>query len=151
MDFLDKLKPLALLLLRLGIAVVFLYHGYQKLFAQPQRYVAAFPHMGFPGYYAYIAGVLEFFGGFLLIAGLFTRVTGLLLAGEMAIAIWKVHLPQGGPMAVPNFELPLILAVGSFALTAMGAGIISMDYALSQRRRGSGSRSGSSGRNSRRP
>jgi len=137
MEFLEKLKPLALLLLRLGVAAVFCYHGYQKLFAEPQRYVAAFPHMGFPGYFAHIAGVLEFFGGILLVAGLFTRVSALLLAGEMAVAIWKVHLPQGGLLAVPNFELPLVLAVASFALVAMGAGPISLDFALSRRRGGS--------------
>lgn len=140
MEFLEKLKPLALLLLRLGVAAVFLYHGYQKLFAQPQRYVAAFPHMGFPGYFAHVAGVLEFFGGILLAAGLFTRISALLLAGEMAIAIWKVHLPQGGLLAVPNYELPLVLAVAAFALVALGAGPISLDFALSRRRGGSRSR-----------
>jgi len=142
MEILDKLKPLALLLLRLGVAVVFLYHGYQKLFAQSQRYVAAFPHMGFPGYFAHIAGVLEFFGGILLVAGLFTRISALLLAGEMAVAIWKVHLPQGGLPAVPNYELPLVLAVAAFALVALGAGPISLDFALSRRRGGSRSRAG---------
>jgi putative oxidoreductase len=136
MEFLEKLKPLALLLLRVATGAVFFYHGYQKLFVAPKQYVAAFPHMGFPAYFAYVAGVLELFGAILLFGGLFTRITGLLLAGEMAIAIWKVHLPQGGLLAVGNYELPLMLAAASFALLAMGAGVISLDYALVRRKPG---------------
>jgi putative oxidoreductase len=133
MEILEKLKPFALLLLRCALGAIFMYHGYPKLFTQAQRYAGAFPHMGFPPYFAYIAGVLEFFGGILLIAGLFTRVTAALLGGEMAIAIWMVHLPQGGWRAVANFELPMILGASAFALVAMGAGIVSLDYALSHR------------------
>lgn len=130
MQSLEKLKPLALLLLRWGLALIFMYHGYPKLFTQTQQYLQGFPKMGFPAYFVYIAGVLEFFGGCLLIVGLFTRITALLLAGEMAIAVWRVHLPEGGAMAVHNYELPLALAVGAFALAAVGAGVISLDQAI---------------------
>lgn len=133
METLEKLKPLALLLLRCALGAIFLYHGYPKLFTEAQRYAGAFPHMGFPSYFAYVAGVLEFFGGILLIAGLFTRVTAALLTVEMAIAVWRVHMPQGGWIAVANYELPLILAVSAFALVACGAGIVSLDFALSRR------------------
>jgi putative oxidoreductase len=130
MQLLEKLKPLALLLLRLGLGVIFIYHGYPKLFTHMHETVQSFPRMGFPSYFAYIAGVLEFFGGWLLILGLFTRITALLLAGEMAIAILRVHLPQGGVMAVSNYQFPLALAVGAFALVAVGAGVISIDRAI---------------------
>lgn len=130
MQLLEKLKPLALLLLRLGLGVIFIYHGYPKLFTHMHETVQAFPRMGFPSYFAYVAGVLEFFGGWLLILGLFTRIAALLLAGEMAIAILRVHLPQGGVMAVSNYQFPLALAVGAFALVAVGAGVISIDRAI---------------------
>jgi putative oxidoreductase len=83
--------------------------------------------MGFPPYFAYIAGIIEFFGGCLLIAGLFTRAAGLLLAGMMAVAIWKVHLGKG-ILAVGEYEFPLALAVGAFALSTTGAGLVSLDY-----------------------
>jgi putative oxidoreductase len=126
----EKLKALALLTLRWGLGIIFIYHGYPKLFTQTQQAMLGFPRMGFPAYFVYIAGVLEFFGGFLLLVGFATRIAGLLLAGEMAIAIWKVHLPQGGAMAVPNYQLPLALAVGAFALVATGAGLFSIDYAI---------------------
>lgn len=130
MQLLEKLKPLALLLLRLGLGVIFIYHGYPKIFTHAHQTMQEFPRMGFPSYFALIAGVIEFFGGSLLILGLFTRIAALLLAGEMAIAILRVHLPQGGIMAVSNYQFPLALAVGAFALVAVGAGAISVDRAI---------------------
>jgi putative oxidoreductase len=130
---LDALRPLALLLLRAAIGVIFIYHGYPKLFAHTRETMTAFSHMGFPGYLAVFAGVLEFFGGCLLIAGLFTRVAGLLLAGEMAIALWRVHGLITKPMAVSSYEFPLSLLVGAFTLACFGAGLISLDQAIFRR------------------
>lgn len=130
MQLLEKLKPLALLLLRLGLGIIFIYHGYPKIFTHAHQTMEEFPRMGFPSYFAVVAGVIEFFGGWLLILGLFTRIAALLLAGEMAIAILRVHLPQGGFMAVSNYQFPLALAVGAFALVAVGGGAISIDRAI---------------------
>ncbi|HKW88307.1 MAG TPA: DoxX family protein [Candidatus Acidoferrales bacterium] len=127
MTLLNHLRPFALLFLRLGLGIIFIYHGFPKLFSHMSEAVTAFPHMGFPSYFAYIAGIVEFFGGSLLIAGLFTRIAALLIAGEMAVAILKVHLPQGGILAVSNYQLPLALAVSAFALVALGAGAFSLD------------------------
>jgi len=130
MQHLEKLKPMALLLLRLGLGVIFVYHGYPKLFGPAHQEMLQFTHMGFPSYFVYVAGVIEFFGGCLLFLGLFTRIAGLLLAGEMAIAIVRVHVPQGGAGAVSNYQLPLALAVAAFTLVAVGAGAISFDRAI---------------------
>lgn len=130
MEHLEKLKPLALLLLRLGLGVIFVYHGYPKLFGPTHQEMAQFAHMGFPSYFVYVAGIIEFFGGCLLFLGLFTRIAGLFLAGEMAIAIARVHVPQGGIGAVSNYQLPLALAVSAFTLATVGAGAISFDRAL---------------------
>jgi putative oxidoreductase len=130
MQGLEKLKPLALLLLRGAIGLIFIYHGYPKLFGHTREATQSFVHLGFPPYVAYISGVLELFGGFLLIAGLFTRVAALLLACEMVIGLWRVHKIISDPMAVPRYELPLMLAVGTFALASLGAGLISFDQAL---------------------
>jgi putative oxidoreductase len=130
MESLEKLKPLALLLLRVALGVIFVYHGYPKLFTHTRQTMDAFGHMGFPAYFAYIAGVIEFFGGCLLIVGLFTRIAALLLAGEMAVALVQVHKILSEPRAVHNYEFPLTLAVGAFALAALGAGIVSFDHAL---------------------
>jgi len=91
MDGLEKLKPLALLILRLALGVIFVYHGYPKLFTQTHDTMGKFVHMGFPGYFAFLAGVIEFFGGAMLIVGLFTRIAGLFLFVEMLIALVQVH------------------------------------------------------------
>lgn len=130
MQFLEKLKPLGLFLLRAALGVIFIYHGYPKLFGHTREAFQNFAHMGFPGYFAYISGVIEFFGGCLLIVGLFTRIAGLLLAIEMAVGLWMAHHIIADPMAVHNYEFPLLLAVGSFALATVGAGVISFDQAL---------------------
>jgi hypothetical protein len=82
MQIFEKLKPLALLLLRVGVGGIFLYEGYLKLFVSPAKWLAWFPQHGFPSYFAYLAGGMEFFGGFLLIVGLVTRVAGLFLGGN---------------------------------------------------------------------
>jgi putative oxidoreductase len=130
MQSLEKLKPLALLLLRLALGIIFIFHGYPKLFTHTRESMQMFEHMGFPGYFVYVAGALEFFGGIVLIPGLFTRIAGLLLAGEMAIAVWRVHLPQGPIAMVKNYEFPLLLAVAAFTLATVGAGLISLDQAI---------------------
>jgi putative oxidoreductase len=127
---LEKLKPLALLLLRLALGVIFIFHGYPKLFTHTRDMMQFFVRFGLPGYFVYLSGILELFGGILMIAGLFTRIVGLLLAGEMAVALWRVHGLFSKPLAVNNYELPLAVAVGAFAIATMGAGLISLDHPI---------------------
>lgn len=138
MRSLQKLEPLALLLLRVALGIIFVYHGYPKLFGHTHETVEAFAHMGFPRYFAYIAGIIELFGGCVLVLGLFARIAGLLLAGEMAIALWKVHGILSNPRAVNHYEFPLVLAVSCFAVACLGAGLISFDYVLFRVGRSSG-------------
>jgi putative oxidoreductase len=130
MQALEKLRPIALLLLRVALGVIFIYHGYPKLFGHTRQTMDSFSHMGFPPYFAYLAGVIEFFGGCLLVIGLFTRIAGLLIAVEMAVALVQVHKLLEDPRAVHNYEFPLVLATAAFALAALGAGLISFDQVL---------------------
>jgi len=130
MQALEKLRPLTLLLMRFAVGAIFIYYGYPKLFVHTRDSIQAFTRMGFPGYFAYISGVVELFGGIMLIVGLFTRIAGLLLAGEMMVALWRVHGLFTNPRAVSNYEFPLMLAVASLALATFGAGIISFDQAI---------------------
>ena len=129
MQILDHLKPLGLLVLRLGIAVVFLASGYAKLFGAPATWLKWFPQHDFPSYFAYLAGSLEFFGAILLILGLMTRLVALLLAVQMAIAVVKVSLPHAGIYNVDGYGLPFVLGVSCFALATVGAGLLSVDAA----------------------
>lgn len=129
MKFLEKLQPLGLLLLRWALGVIFIYHGYPKLM-HTREFMDQVVRIGFPSFFAYIVAVQEFFGGALLLVGLFTRVVGLLLAFEMVIAIWKVQLAQGGIYILEKYQLPLAVGVGAFALATVGAGSISLDHVL---------------------
>jgi putative oxidoreductase len=132
--FLDMFRPVGLLVLRIALGIIFIAHGYPKLAhlrggAQMQSF---FVEHGLPGYFVYIAGVIETFSGGLLLLGLFTRAAGLLLAIEMCVAIWKVHSGHGY-LAVHDYEFPLTLAAACFALATVGAGIISLDQPLFER------------------
>jgi putative oxidoreductase len=133
MQILEKLKPLSLLGLRLGLGLIFFYHGYEKLVRGPVDVRAEFIPLGLPPYSFYVLGTLELFGGLLLILGLLTRVTALLLAIEMGLVLARVSVPRGGIYAVHNYELPLALCAGAFALVSTGAGLLSLDAATFER------------------
>lgn len=134
MQILEKLRPLALLALRLGVAAVFLASGYDKLFRAPAKWAVWFPQHGFPFYFSYIAGSLEFFGAILLVLGLLTRFVGLLLSIQMGIAVAKVSLPSAGIYNADAYGLPLTLAAACFTLAVLGAGLMSVDAATFERK-----------------
>src|SRR5712691_262279 len=129
MKSLNALQPLGLVALRLALGLIFFSHGYPKLAHSGAGMQSFFVDHGLPGYFVYIAGVLEVFGGMLLVLGLFTRGAALLLAIEMGVAIWKVH-STGGYLAVHEYEFPLALLTACFALSTVGAGSLSLDYPL---------------------
>ena len=126
MSFLKKWQPFTLLLLRCALAMVFMYHGYPKLFGDTARFVESFQAIGLPAYFVYVAGAIEFFGGVALALGLFTPVAGLLLLLDMAAAMWKYNFNEG-IYAVREYELPLILGLASLAVAATGGGPFSLD------------------------
>ncbi len=145
MKFLHHFQPLALLLLRLTLALIFIYHGYPKLVHNSPQLREFFVQHGLPAYFVSLSGALECFGSLLLVLGLFTQATGLVLMIEMIVAIWKVHSGHG-LIAVHEYEFPLAVAAACFALAAFGAGLFSMDHAVfggshAPRKRRSASRS----------
>jgi putative oxidoreductase len=127
--FLEKLRPLALLLLRCGLALVFLYHGYPKLFGKTAIFVSAFQGLGLPGYFVYVVGVIEVVGGLLLLLGLYTPVAALVLVLDMGAAMWKYNFNEG-IYAVREYELPLVLGLAALALSTTGAGPFSLDHLI---------------------
>jgi putative oxidoreductase len=133
---LDRLQPLALLVLRLVIGTVMIAHGYGKVFNGGFSHVHDMvQHLGFPGWMAYLLAATEFFGGILIIAGLLTRFVAVAMLIDMSVAIWKIHWHNGlkGP---GGFEFPMSVAAIAFALIFFGAGPIALDSI----RRGSGGR-----------
>lgn len=132
MKFLASLQPLGLLLLRSALGIIFFSHGYPKL-VHPASMQGFYIQHALPGYFVYVSGVLELFGGGLLILGLFARPAALLLTIEMVVMLWKVY---GGVsyLALREYEFSLVLAVACFALATIGAGLISIDELLLGRR-----------------
>ena len=110
-------------LLRLFAGAVLWQHGAQKLFGMFGGHAAA---IGFtlPG----IAGPLEFIGGLLIIAGLFTRPVAFILSGEMAVVYFLMHSPRAFWPVENHGEVPVLLCFAFLYLAATGPGIFSIDY-----------------------
>ena len=128
MRFLNRLQPIALLSLRIALGIIFLYHGYPKLAHPSAQMHGMFVEHGLPGYFMQVAGMIETFGGGLLIVGLFARPAALLLAIEMCVALWKVH--SRSYLAVHEYEFPMALAAANFVIATVGAGLLSIDQFL---------------------
>jgi putative oxidoreductase len=126
MRFLRRLQPLGLLGLRSCLGLILIYHGYPKLVHANEGMREFFVAHGLPEYFVPLAGILETFGGLVLIMGLFTTPVALLLTVEMGVAIWKVHSGHGA-FAVKEYELPLAVGAACFALATVGAGSLSVD------------------------
>ena len=110
--------------LRIVAAFVFMPHGAQKLFgflASPQA--AGPPLLSLLG----LAGVLEFFGGLLLLLGLFTRPVAFILSGEMAVAYFMVHAPKGFWPLKNGGDLAVIFCFLFLYLVLAGGGAWSLD------------------------
>jgi len=129
MNFLARLQPFGLLALRIALGIIFITHGYPKLVRSNVEMQHMFVQHGLPAHFVYVAGVIEAFGGGLLVLGLFTRPAALLLAVEMGVAIWKMH-SGGGILAVHVYEFPFALAAACLALATVGAGVLSIDEGL---------------------
>ena len=85
MSFYSQWTPYLLSILRLAVALLFIEHGSQKLLGFPAAQQAASDSLT-P--LMWTTGVLEFFGGLLILFGLFTRPAAFLLSGEMAVALF---------------------------------------------------------------
>ena len=127
-----KTLDLGLFLIRLMLGVVFVYHGGQKLFGIWGGYgiegtAGFFEQIGipFPTVSVVMAGGAEFFGGLALIAGVASRIAGLLLAVTMLVAAFSAH---GGAFGAQNdgMEYPLTLAVCAAALALTGSGALAL-------------------------
>ena len=129
MRSLNALQPFGLLALRLALGVIFFYHGYPKLAHLGGGMQGFFVEHGLPGYFVYLAGVIEVFGGLAITFGLLTPVVGIILLLEMVVAMWKYNFNEG-IYAVREYELPLILGLASLSLAATGAGALSLDHLI---------------------
>ncbi|MGO9096784.1 MAG: DoxX family protein [Bryobacteraceae bacterium] len=123
--------------LRMMVGVVFIAHGYQKLFVYGLAQVSGmFGHIGIP--LANVAGPLvafvELLGGLALFFGLGTRWVAILLAINMAVAVLAVHLKGGFFAQGGGFEYPLTLLVANVALALAGPGACAVDNLICKKK-----------------
>ena len=121
-------------LLRVVTGLLFMQHGVQKLFGlllPPDRPWNGAPEM-FSQYW--FAGVLEVFGGALIVLGLLTRPVAFLLSGEMAVAYFQAHFPRSFWPILNGGEPVVLFCFVYLYLFAVGAGPFSLDALLRRRR-----------------
>ncbi len=127
---LDKFRDLGLLVLRVGIGVMFICHGFPKLTAGPEVWTnlgGALSAVGIsfaPTFMGFMAAISEFGGGMLLVLGLFTRPACFFLLSTMAVAT-MMHL-KGGDSFV-TYSHALESAILFFSLLFIGPGKWSLD------------------------
>lgn len=128
----DRISEFFLNGMRIVFGLMFMQHGAQKLFAMfgREEAVQLFSQMG-------LAGVLEFFGGALIVLGLLTRPVAFLLAGQMAWAYLQAHFPGGWMPIMNRGELPVLYCWAFLFLAANGGGGFSLDGLIAARKRDS--------------
>lgn len=112
--------------LRIVASLMFMSVGAIKLFAFPVGIPpagGAVPWLSLIG----VAGMLEVFGGGLLLIGLFTRPVAFVLAGEMAVAYFMAHFPQGFWPALNGGQTAILYCFIWLYFSAAGAGPWSVD------------------------
>jgi putative oxidoreductase len=123
-SFVSDWAPRLLSVMRIILAFTFAAHGAQKLFGVPAGpETHAQPLLSFMGF----AGVLEFFGGLLLLVGLFTRPVAFILSGMMAVAYFMAHAHRAFWPVLNGGELAVVYCFAFLYLAAAGGGPWSLD------------------------
>jgi len=117
-------SPSLLSILRIVTSLLFLGHGLVKLFGFPPGAAPGkVPLVSLFG----VAGMLELFGGALVMFGLFTRPVAFLLAGQMAVAYFMIHAPKSLYPVLNGGEPAILFCFIFLYLAAAGAGPWSVD------------------------
>lgn len=142
MRYLDRLQPLALLVMRLALGIIMLTHGSHKVFGGLHHHAQMVASLGLPAWLGYISAFTEFLGGLLILVGLFTRAAAVAVFVDLFVAIWKVHLHNGliGSPDRPGYEFALAAAALAFGLAFFGGGPIAIDHVLRGGGRGASQR-----------
>lgn len=119
-------KDWGLLILRIAIGVIFILHGYGKLFGdQPgmDGFIQMVAGLGFPApvLFAYLSALTEFVGGIAVLLGVFTQLFGVLIAINMFVAFTQVKMSS-----LPKGDVEFALMCIALAVALMGAGKFSI-------------------------
>lgn len=138
MLFNGKNTDLGLLLLRIGFGIIYILHGFPKVTGGPDRWIevgSAMGSLGIRAFYeifGFLAGSIEFFGGILLLFGVFTVPAVILLLCTMVVALISKIAAAAG---YAEIAYPLMAITVFITLLVTGPGKISMDYKINSRRR----------------
>lgn len=121
----EKLRcpDLGILLVRLGVGIVFLVHGIQKIMMLNGT-VGFFGALGVPAFLTYVVTAIEVLGGVAMILGLCSRLAGILIAAVMVGAIYLVKFNAG---FTGGYELDLVLLFSALGITFLGSGKYSLE------------------------
>jgi putative oxidoreductase len=120
-NFLNRLQPLAQLVMRLVLGAIMVAHGFHKVWGGFHHHMEMVGSLGLPAWMAYLSAGTEFLGGIAIILGLFTRFFSLAIVIEMTVAIWKVHF-KNGLTGQGGCEFPLAIGTIALALLCFGGG-----------------------------
>lgn len=129
MDFARLLadwSPRLLSVLRIIAALLFMEHGTLKLLGFPAAPPMEITLLSLVG----VAGVLELIGGALLVLGLFARPVAFLLSGQMAVAYFMAHAPQGFFPLLNGGEGAILYCFIFLYIAAAGPGPWAIDAAM---------------------
>lgn len=121
-NYLGKYSPQIFALLRIVAGLMFMMHGTQKLFGFPggKEAVELISLVG-------LAGIIELVGGLLIAIGLFGSMAAFIASGEMAVAYFMAHAPQGWSPLLNQGELAVLYCFLFLYISAHGSGIWSVD------------------------
>jgi putative oxidoreductase len=126
-DRATRLAPYVLSIVRIMVALLFFEHGTSKMFGFPS------PRMPDLFTLSWFSGALEFVGGALLAAGLFTRTAAFIVSGEMAFAYFLSHAPRGFFPQLNGGDAAILYCFIFFYFIFAGAGPWSLDAVLKAR------------------
>ncbi len=120
-------QDVAALILRVMVGVVFIYHGYPKLFGGIEDFAGNLEKMNVPApmVSAYLAAITEFVGGVFILAGALTRLWCIPMIITMVVAIVMVHSKAFG-MQHGGMEYTLVLIAMLSSILLTGPGMISV-------------------------
>ena len=134
--------PRVLSILRIVAALIFMEHGTQKLLGFPPSDRPSPELFSLLG----LAGVLELFGGALLVLGLSTRPVAFVLSGMMAVAYWMAHAPQSFFPILNGGDAAILYCFVFLYLVTAGGGAWSLDNLRNRSRRDTATAAGSRAR-----
>lgn len=136
-------RDLALLVVRIGLAWIFVYHGAGTLFGAFGQagihghavFFANVAHLHPGTFFAVLSGIIEFFGGLAVGVGILGRLAAAGLVGDMVIAMVTVTWHNGiiSNAAGSGYELNVALAALAMVIVILGTGRYSLDVVIRTR------------------